>query len=133
MGVYDSAGGTANVSNNHAPSTTGVTIPNTGTLAAGSSTVFTSIAVGGNAGLNPANIAFSGGSWNTLESQQDTGSTVGSLMGYKLVATNAALGAVYTWSSDPTMASYQGAVIVFSDGGGGGPVVHPYMMLGMGG
>lgn len=115
MGALDPASTGAAATNSAAASTTGVTVPNTGTLANAKSTIFTGVAIGAGAGLPNAAIAFSGGAWSTLISAQDTGASVGTLVGDKVVSSNAALGAVYTWTADATMRTYQAAVTVFSD------------------
>lgn len=120
MGSHDTADSSATTTNNSAASTTGVTVSNTGTLANANSTVFTGVAILSGAGLANAGIAFSGGSWTTETSEQDTSSSVGMLVGDKVVSANTALGATYTWTSDSTMVAYQAAVVVFSDSGGGG-------------
>lgn len=125
MGAYDSASSSSLTNNTAAASTTGVTTSNTGTLANANSTVFTGVAILCDAGLNPAGIAFSGSGggagWTTEISDQDTSSTIGTVTGHKVVAATTALGAVYTWTSDSTMISYQAAVVVYSDVSGSAP------------
>lgn len=115
MGAHDTADASAIITNSAAASSTGGTVANTGTLAAGSSVVFVGVSVYSGTGLANAAIAFSGGGWTTLVSDQDTSASVGTLMGYKLVASNAALGAVFTWTGDATMKAFQGGITVFSD------------------
>lgn len=117
MGAHDTADSSSIVNNVTASATTGATVPNTGTLASANSTIFTGVTVLAGNGLNPAGIAFSGGGWTTDVSDQDTGNTIGSLFGHKTVSVNTALGAVYTWTSDVTMAAIQASVVVFSDAG----------------
>jgi hypothetical protein len=121
MGAHDTQDASASSTNNSAASTTGATIPNTGTLTQANNTVFTGVAIAATTGLANAAIAFSGGSWTTEFADQDTTASVGTLTGHKTVSANTALGAVYTWTSDASMLCYQGAVIVFSDAGGGPP------------
>ena len=119
MGALDSASSSATTQNNAAAGTTGVTIPNTGTLANANSTVFTGVSIACGAGTASAGIAFSGGSWTTEFSDQNTSTSVGALTGHKVVSSNSALNAVYAWNGDVSMACYQAAVVVFSDTGGG--------------
>lgn len=124
MGSFDSAASSSSVlTNNAAASTTGGTVPNTGTLANANSTVFTGVAIESGVGLANAAIAFSGGGWTTEVSDQHTDTSVGSLFGDKVVSATTPIGAVYTWTSDSTMASFQAASMVFSDSSGGGAVL----------
>lgn len=119
MGTPDTAAmATSVLVNNAAASTTGATVPNTGTLANAASTIFTGVSILCGAGLNNATIAFSGGSWTTEAQDQNTQTSVGTLFGDKVVAVSTALNAVYTWTSDSTMLCYQAAIVVFSDAGG---------------
>lgn len=120
--TFDStASAGANTTNNSAASTTGVTVPSTGTLAFGNSEIFTGAAIMAGTGLANAGIAFSGGSWTTDMSDQDTTASVGALQGYKAVAVTTPLNAVYTWTSDSTTLCYQAGIVVFSTSAGGAP------------
>ena len=133
MGSHDTADSSAITTNNSAASTTGATVPNTGTLANTNSTVFTMAALLAGTGLANASIALSGGTWTTEASDQNTQTSVGTLIAHKTVSSNAALGAVYTWTSDSTLLCYQAIVVVFSDsGGGGGSTQQTLMLLGVG-
>lgn len=115
LGAHDTQDSTATVQSGSAASTTGVTVPNTGTLTASSGVAFTGVSISAGTGLANAGIAFSGGGWTTTVSDQNTSTSVGSLFGHKTLASNAALGAVYTWTSDSTMFSYMASVVVYGD------------------
>ena len=117
MGAYDSASSSAVLTNNSAASTTGCTVPNTGTLANANSTAFTGVALTCSTGSTNAGIAFSGGSWTTEMSDQNTSASVGALAGHQVISSTAPLNAVYTWTSDASMSNFQAAVVVFSDSG----------------
>lgn len=112
----------ANTTNNSAASTTGVTVPSTGTLASANSEVLTGVAIIAGTGISNAGIALSGGGWTTDMSDQDTTSSVGAVQGYKAVAATTALDAVYTWTGDPSMFCYQAGIVVFS-GAPAGPTI----------
>lgn len=129
MGSHDTADSSAISTNNTAASTTGVTVPNTGTLANANSTVFTLVAILCSSGMAAANIAFSGGGWTTEVSDQHTDTSAGTLIGHKVVSATTALGAVYTWTTDSSMLCYQAIVVVFSDTGGGGAATIPSRLL----
>lgn len=130
--TYDStASSGASSTNNSAGSTTGVTVPNTGTLSQSQGFAVTGIGIISGIGLANAAIAFSGGSWTTNISVQDTSTEEGALEGSKALASNAAINAVYTWTSDNTMQVYQAAIVMFADsaGGGGGGSKVPIALL----
>lgn len=117
MGAHDSNDSSAIITDNAGGASSGTTVPNTGTLATANSTVFTGVAMLCGSGLANQNFAFSGGSWNTLFNDGNTNASVGTLTGYKVVSTNAALGAVYTWTNDVPegVLCFQASVVVFSD------------------
>lgn len=118
MGAHDTNDSTATITNNTGGTSSGTTVPNTGTLANANSTVFTGLGFLSSVGLSNANFAFSGGGWTTEAIDNDTGASAGSLMGSKTVSANTALGAVYTWSNtDATILCFQAAVVVYSDSG----------------
>ena len=125
--THDTADAPATTINNAAASTTGVTVPDTNTLSGANSAVLTGVSIFAGTGLANAAIAFSGGSWTTDLSDQDTSVSVGSLFGHKSVSATTPLNAVYTWTSDASMFCYQAAVVVFSDAGGGGGGSVPLM------
>lgn len=114
MGIHDPADASAMVNNNTGGASTGVTVPNTGTLARSTSTVFTGLALFSVSGLANEGVAFSGGSWTTGLSNQNEANVV-SLTGLKSVSSNAAVNAVYTWTSDAGIVGYQAEVVVYSD------------------
>lgn len=116
MGAFDAAASASSVLiNNAAGSTTGATIPNTGTLANANSTIFTGISILSGSGINPAGIAFSGGAWTQEFKDDDTTSSVGTIVGDKVVSLATALNAVFGWTLDATMQAFQAAIVVFSD------------------
>lgn len=125
MGAHDTQDSSATVTDNTGGASTGVTVPNTGTLTSANSTIFTGLAMLAGSGLANAAFALSGGTWTADVTDNDTSASVGSLLAHKVVSANTALGAIYTWTSDSTILCFQAAVVVFSDSGGGGGTVIP--------
>lgn len=117
LGAIDSAANASSIVNNaSAASTTGQTVPATGTLAAANSTAFTMLSVVCGSGLANAGIALGGTGWSTEAQDQNTSTSVGSYFADKSVAgTGSVNDAVFSWTSDATMAAYQAHVVVFSD------------------
>lgn len=114
MGAHDTADASAITTNNTGGASTGVTVPNTGTLTKANSTVFTGLALFSVSGLTNEGVAFSGGSWTAGMANQNEANVV-TLTGLKTVSANTALNAVYTWTSDSGIVGYQAAVVVYSD------------------
>lgn len=113
---YDSTASSSAVkTDNTGGSSTGTTVPNTGTLAQSDSAVVTVLALMAGTGLSNANFAFSGGSWTTDATDNNTSTSVGTKIGDKVVSATTALGAVYTWTTDSTIVCFQAVTAVFSD------------------
>lgn len=118
---FDSTASSGAVSTNSAAaSTTGVTVPTTGTLSQSQGFALAGVGLIAGAGLSNGALAFSGGGWTTDITIQDTNADVGCLDGSKTLASNAAINAVFTWTSDSSMACYQAAIAMFADSAGGG-------------
>jgi hypothetical protein len=130
MGSHDTNDSSSIVTNNTGGASTGTTVPNSGTLAAANSTVFTALAMLCGTGLANANFAVTSG-YTSEATDNNTSSSAGTLIAHKTVSSNVAINAVYTWTSDVTILSFQAACVVFSDSGGGSfppvpepPIVH---------
>lgn len=121
MGTHDTADSSAIITDSVGGASAGTTVPNTGTLANANSTVFTGIAMLCSSGLANQNFQFSGGGWTTDATDNNTATSVGTLLGHKVVSATTAVGAVITWTSDAGegVLCFQAAVVVFSDVGGG--------------
>lgn len=121
VGAHDTADASAVVSVNAGASTTGATIPNTGTLGQANNVVLGGIIIAAGAGLTNAGIAIASG-FTTLAVDQNSSTDVSFLFAYKNVSSTAPTGAVASWASDGSMNCAQAALTIYADSAGAAAV-----------
>lgn len=127
VGAHDTADATALVTVNAGASTTGATVPNTGTLGQANNVVLGGIIIAAGAGLTNAGIAIASG-FTTIAVDQNSSTDVSFLFAYKNVSSTAPTGAVDTWTSDSSMICAQSALTVYADAGAGSDILMPMQM-----
>lgn len=114
LGSHDTNDASGIITNNTGGTFSGTTVPNTGTLAASSSTVFTALSLFCSTGQ--ANELIANSAFTQDYVQQNSSATVGAYGGHEFVTSSAAVGSVFTWvTNDPSVLGFQAAICVYSD------------------